>query len=114
MTQDEANYLKEVFEDLLDYEADEIFEPVDPLTYRNPEGDSCLHLAAQRGDLKAIDILIRAGIDINSRGDMGATPLHAACLSGNADVVKLLIRSGANKNARDEFDRLPALENISD
>jgi hypothetical protein len=39
------------FADLLNYEAQDPTSPIDPLTYRAPDGDTCLHIAAHRGDL---------------------------------------------------------------
>jgi hypothetical protein len=46
--------LQEIFSDLIDYESDDPLKGIDPITYRTPEGDSCLHIAAIRGDLESM------------------------------------------------------------
>ncbi|MGE0333051.1 MAG: ankyrin repeat domain-containing protein [Ramlibacter sp.] len=108
MNADEKNYLRSAFGDLLNYEAGNLEDPIDPLTYRTPEGDTCLHIAAHRGDLEAIRILVASGMSVNLKGDMGITPLHNACLAKNSQAANLLISLGADKSIADEFGRLPA------
>ena len=108
MNKEDLFYLREAFEDLLNYEADDLNDPIDPLTYKTPEGDSCLHLAAQRGDLRAARLLVFAGVDVNTRGDMGSTPLHLACQADKVEMIDLLIKLGADKSLVDEFGRPPA------
>jgi ankyrin repeat protein len=72
-----------------------------------PEGDSCLHIAVSRGDIRAIKLLISAGLDLNKKGDMSCTPLHIAYGEKQKAVIELLIQSGADTNAVDEFGRIP-------
>lgn len=96
--------LQSVFADLLNYEADDPTTPIDPITYVAPDGDTCLHVAAHRGDLRAVGLLVKAGLDINRPGDMGATPLHYA---SSTEVASLLIANGASLEIRDEFGRVP-------
>lgn len=96
--------LQSIFADLLNYEADDPTTPIEPLTYVAPDGDTCLHVASHRGDLRAVQLLVKAGLDINRPGDMGATPMHYA---SNPEVASFLIASGASLQIRDEFGRLP-------
>jgi ankyrin repeat protein len=56
--------------------------------------------AAKRGDVQAVQRLLRQGIDVNDR-DWGRTPLMTAALKGHLDIVKLLIKKGADIHARD-------------
>lgn len=105
MSDEEQAYLSTAFSDVLNYQAADVTDPVDPLTYRTPEGDSCLHIAASRGDVRAVDILLRNGLDANMRGDMGNTPLHYACRNGHLDICKLLVASGASELIQNDFGR---------
>jgi ankyrin repeat protein len=65
------------------------------LTNLTPEGDSCLHIPAGRGDLRAARILVESDADVNLEGDLGDTPLHYARKRARADVVAFLIKRGA-------------------
>jgi ankyrin repeat protein len=104
LTEQERASLAREFSDLLNYESDDVLAPIDPLSYVTPEGDTCLHIAAQRGNLEAVALLVRAGVSVNARGDIGATPLHCAT---TAQVWDFLVSHGADLNARDGFGRLP-------
>jgi len=106
----EASILKELqekFSDLINYEADDPLEMIDPITYCTPEGESCLHIAAIRGDIRAVELLIKAGLDINKPGDMGNTPLHYANKFGHRDVADFLIRQGASTKLKNDFGEIP-------
>ncbi|KAI1478118.1 ankyrin repeat-containing domain protein [Daldinia eschscholtzii] len=54
-----------------------------------------LHIAAQSGRARMIDILVEQGEDINERDSDGRTPLVHAVISGHEDVVQLLLARGA-------------------
>ncbi|WP_271009082.1 ankyrin repeat domain-containing protein [Paucibacter sp. B51] len=96
--------LRSAFADLINYEADDPMAPVEPLTYVAPDGDTCLHVASQRGNIRAVELLVKAGVDVNRQGDMGSTPLHCAA---TPEVAAFLVASGASVTIRDEFGRLP-------
>ena len=62
-----------------------------------------------------VEVLVRAGADLEQADGNGRTPLHAAALS-NPAVFPLLLRLGADPSARDADSRTPmdyALENRS-
>jgi ankyrin repeat protein len=101
-----AEELKVFFSDLIDYEADDPFLPINPLLYKTPEGDSCLHIAAMRGHCGAIKILLDGGLDIDSTGDMGNTALHYASAGCHREAFDFLISMGANQSIRNEFGKL--------
>lgn len=103
MTTDDELYLKAVFADILNFQSDDLFDPIDPITYLNPEGDSCLHIAVIRGDFRAVKLLLVLGLNINQRGDMGSTALHYAISFKHAEIQQLLIRSGADTTLIDDF-----------
>lgn len=100
-------YLQKTIGDLINYSAADPLEPIDPLTYLTPEGDSCLHLAALRGDYHAVEILLDAGAQVNARGDMGNTPLHLAAKGGHREVFALLLKHGADTGLVNEFGSTP-------
>ena len=105
--------LKVIFSDQLNYLADDPTQPIDPLTYRTPEGDSLLHLAAIRGDAHALNLLLDIGLDINLQGDMGYTPLHHAKKQTNGAAYEILISRGARKDIVNDFGELSVrLNNI--
>ncbi|MEU6587028.1 ankyrin repeat domain-containing protein [Nocardia sp. NPDC046763] len=108
LTDDEIQKIQSKYKDLTNYQADDIFAPIDPMTYRESGGDGLLHIAADRGDLETIQLMLRAGADINQLGDMGLTPLHYAYLHHQQTVVDFLIENGASLEIRDEFGKLPA------
>ena len=55
--------------------------------------------AAKNGDVSKARKLLKLGVDVNSRDDVGWTPLHRASGQGNLDLVKLLVERGAYVNA---------------
>jgi ankyrin repeat protein len=60
----------------------------------NSEGDSALHLIAQRGDFDGVCLVMDAGADPNIPGARGETPLHrAAERRGYHEVVTRLLES---------------------
>ena len=99
--------LQQKFADVLNHTADDIAEPIDPLTYISPEGDTCLHLAAIRGDEEAVKLLLDAGLDVDAKGDMGNTALHYALTRKHLPVAVLLIERGASQDIENEFGRMP-------
>ena len=54
--------------------------------------------AAINGDLKAVEQLIREGVDVNAKNSICITPLHWA---KSGEIAQLLIAAGADVNARD-------------
>lgn len=104
LTAYELAELQAAFAGLLNHESDNPFTPIDPLTYRASDGDTCLHLAAHRGNIRAVELLIKAGLDINQPGDMGYTPLHYA---STPEVIAFLLLHGASPSIRNELGNLP-------
>jgi ankyrin repeat protein len=103
MTEDLRDYLKKAFQNVLNFDADDPLESIDPLSYRSPEGDNCLHIAASMGEIRAVEYLIGAGIDVNQRGDMGYVALHYARKAGFSEIVQLLLDNGADPGLVNEF-----------
>lgn len=60
-----------------------------------------------QGDTDKILGLIRGGVSVNVKDNVGRTPLHVACSSGNVEGVRLLIHMGAEVNAVDNIGNTP-------
>lgn len=67
------------------------------------DGDTPLHLIVWRNDLEAVQLLVDAGANVNTVGDMGETPLHVAVKGGNVSIVKILLKAGARDDIRSEW-----------
>ncbi|XP_054624477.1 ankyrin repeat and SOCS box protein 3-like isoform X2 [Dunckerocampus dactyliophorus] len=68
------------------------------VNYATHEGESACHLAARRGFLPAVRILLRAGADVNQCTNDLSCPLYAAVSGDHQDVVRLLLAKGAEVN----------------
>ena len=91
---------------LLTYFSDEEQCRFNPLDFQY-DGDNFLHLAVRRGDYRAVELILKAGVDVNQLGDMGETALHYAMDKGWEDIVRLLLAHGASREIRDEFGKRP-------
>ncbi|KAI5616475.1 ankyrin repeat domain-containing protein 12 isoform X1, partial [Silurus asotus] len=79
----------------------------DKVNKRNERGETPLHMAAIRGDVKQVKELIGLGADVNMKDFAGWTPLHEACNLGYYDVAKVLIGAGAEVNTQGLDDDTP-------
>nr|XP_013807582.1 PREDICTED: BRCA1-associated RING domain protein 1 [Apteryx mantelli mantelli] len=65
---------------------------------RNYKGETLLHVASIKGDLAAVEQLLKNGADPNVKDNAGWTPLHEACNHGHKEVVELLLQHRARVN----------------
>ncbi|XP_065525814.1 BRCA1-associated RING domain protein 1 isoform X1 [Lathamus discolor] len=65
---------------------------------RNYKGETLLHVASIKGDLAAVEQLLKNGADPNVKDNAGWTPLHEACNHGHREVVELLLQYRALVN----------------
>ena len=63
--------------------------------------------AIEQGDVRILEKLIRAGLDVNYIGDGGWTPLMVAAFNGQEQAALMLIEAGATVNARDRSGYSP-------
>ncbi|MBX3611170.1 MAG: ankyrin repeat domain-containing protein [Hydrogenophaga sp.] len=61
-----------------------------------------LHAAAHRGDVPAIERLLRAGAAINATDPAGRTPLHVATFARRPAAVQALMKAGADHAALEQ------------
>jgi len=62
------------------------------------DGTTALAWAVYNDDLKATELLINAGADVNAATDLGVSPLHLACDNKNVVMVNKLLIAGADPN----------------
>jgi hypothetical protein len=105
----EVQELQKKYSYLTNYEADEPDAPIDPLTYVDSNGDSLLHIAAQSSDVRTVELLLNAGIDVNQTGDMGNTALHYAT---DENLARLLLSRGASVEVYNEFGKQSDLSTL--
>ncbi|XP_062185616.1 acyl-CoA-binding domain-containing protein 4-like [Phragmites australis] len=74
---------------------------------RDSEGRTPLHWAADRGHLKAVEILANANADLNAKDNEGQTALHYAVLCEREDIAELLVKHHADLQIKDEDGSTP-------
>ncbi|XP_068103083.1 BRCA1-associated RING domain protein 1 [Hyperolius riggenbachi] len=65
---------------------------------KNIKGETLLHVASIKGDLKGVVELLKNGANPNVKDNAGWTPLHEACNHGHSHVVELLLQHQALVN----------------
>jgi uncharacterized protein len=64
-------------------------------------GWTALHIAAEKGHVKLVELLVDRGADLNWRHEISRlTAFHLAALGGHKEVVKLLAAKGADINIK--------------
>jgi ankyrin repeat protein len=64
----------------------------------NSRGNALLK-AASKGKFDAVELLLKAGVDANTRSNYGNTPLMRAAFKGHRKIAALLLKMGADINA---------------
>src|SRR5687768_9824666 len=77
-------------------------EQPSPITVhsRDAANDTPLHYAAYWGDVRAIEMLVAAGADVDARGAFDATALLCAVFNGHYAAAQRLIELGASPQER--------------
>ena len=66
------------------------------LHYRDLDGWSAIHWAAEEGHSDVVFLLLKAGIDVNAVSSYGTSVLHCAANGGNHVLVSNLLQRGAD------------------
>ena len=66
-----------------------------------------LHVAAVKGDARAIKALGSAGAVVDAQDHKKMTPLHWAAVMGRAEAIKALVAAGASVDAQDHIKMTP-------
>lgn len=79
----------------------------DAIFTTSPSGESPLHIASRKGDMKALSYLIRKGANKNGDNARDQTPLHLAVLGRHTEAVRFLVAKGADTEAGDLNEKIP-------
>lgn len=109
LTQEEILRLQNKYESLSNWQSPTLDGPIDPLAFKDPEGDILLHYAVLRDDFDDVALLLEAGSNPNAVGDIGRTPLHYAGTRGVKKIIDALLEFGADPEIKDEFGNVPDL-----
>lgn len=73
------------------------------INYRSLNGLTALEIAVLKNDIKAVQALIWAGVDVNAKDEKTSKcpPLERACLHGRYEVAEMLLRAGASVTDQD-------------
>src|SRR5208283_2405562 len=71
------------------------------LDLKDKNGDTALMLAAWNDHKDIVNLLIKAGADLNLKNNFGDTALIWATTYNQKDIAELLINEGANINLKD-------------
>jgi uncharacterized protein len=63
------------------------------------DGMTALHWAVRGDDLDTVQLLLKAGANVNAANRYGVTPLSLAATNGSAAVARVLLKAGSNPNA---------------
>jgi ankyrin repeat protein len=77
--------------------------------HADPAAGRALVTAAERGDVAAVQRLLKTGVAVDSRDNAGRTALLAATHANRVEVARVLIAAGADVNARDKIQDSPYL-----
>ncbi|KAG0204339.1 hypothetical protein BGX33_008570 [Mortierella sp. NVP41] len=78
-----------------------------PVSQHDLHGCTPLHLAARRGHLEMVMVLVQLGGDVNSRGERQWTPLHESMSQNHSNISSLLIACGADLEAKNDAGETP-------
>lgn len=76
------------------------------LNSRNNNQETPLHVAAY-SSLLIVELLLKAGANVDAIDEDGETPLSFAARMGSAEIVKALLNAGANIEAKDNNGETP-------
>lgn len=94
-------------------QTEEAFQALKWLVHRFGTGFSgkqnltMLHVACYSGQMRSVEMLLKAGCDPNSKSDLLYTPLHYACGRDSGTFMNALLQAGADPHMRSISNLLP-------
>lgn len=82
----------------------EILSLTPDLEIKNIDGNTALWNACFGQDYKCVELLVDAGINLDTTNDNGVTALMYCASAGKEDMVKLLLEFGADKEVKNLDD----------
>ena len=73
--------------------------------YRNDDGTTACHLAAYRGFINIVEMILDRGFDIHDKNNDGVTILHCAVMNNHTDIVEMILENGVDINSKDNDGR---------
>ncbi|DBA04463.1 TPA: hypothetical protein N0F65_010059, partial [Lagenidium giganteum] len=80
----------------------------------NRRGQTPLHVAAARGNVGIVDLLLRHNADIEIVDDQGQSAFHVAAANGHTSVALVLLRESEFAQERRQSDRNDTVEGSAD
>ena len=77
------------------------------LSVRDDQGDTIMRHIAEFGDDRYVAVALRAGAELEPRGQYGWTTVHVAAIMLNPSVLRALIAAGAATDPLDDEGRTP-------
>lgn len=77
------------------------------LAFRSALGETALHLAAEGGLLRTLQLLLDSGSDPDAQRNDGKTALHTAVKQGSAQMVEVLLSYHSSPYLRDSEGKVP-------
>ena len=77
------------------------------INFQDKNGNSALHYSCDEGNLKIVEILLKANCETNIKNNEKKTPLHLSSKRGYFDISKKLIENGALLNVFDSENNSP-------
>ena len=88
---------------------DAVGETADTAAAPTPQPEPDLHVAAEKGDILKLKLMLSKGADVRERCAGNETALHHAALRGHDDAVSALVAAGAEVDAKDDDGVTPLL-----
>lgn len=76
---------------------------------KHDDNATAIAIAIQNNHTDIVDLLIKAGADINKSLTSGVTPLYMSCLHGHHDQIELLLNANANPDLVNKNQNLTPL-----